>query len=394
MGTKRLLNGNQAAAEAARLAQVQVFPAYPITPEAPLMASLVGAIEQGRLNCRFIRVESEHSAAAAAVGASLAGARTFSATNSQGLALMHELLFASSGLRLPIVMAIVNRALSAPHSRFPDHGDAIAQEASGWLQLYCENNQEALDTVIQAFRVAEDERVLLPAMVNFEGYILGHTKEVVDVPEQGEVDAFLPPYGRVVLDVANPASINTATSPEFYTEYKYRQHAAMQNAAAVISETSQDYAKMVGRDWGGTVDLYRAEDAETLLLAMGSIVSTARLAVDQLRADGKRVGLLKVRAFRPFPAAEIRQAAGLVKALAVIDRDVIFGAGGALYREVQCALAEGGLARPVIGYIAGLGGRDVGVPDLLQVAQATEEAAQLGSVAVPVRWLGLKEQLL
>lgn len=392
MGHKRLLNGNQAAAEAARLAQVQVFPAYPITPEAPLMANLVGAIESGKLNCRFIRVESEHSVAAAAAGASLAGSRVFSATNSQGLALMHELLFVASGLRLPIVMAIVNRALSAPHCRFPDHGDAIAQEASGWLQFYCENNQEVLDTIIQAFRVVEDSRVYLPAMVNFEGYILGHTKEVVEVPEQSAVNAYLPPYERVVLDVNAPAAINTATSHEIYTEYKYRQHTALLGAGAVIEEARRAFAQQFGRDWGGTTQLYKADGAEVLLCVMGSMASSARVAVDRLRAEGVKAGLLKIRVFRPFPAAEVCRAAAEAKALAVVDRDIVYGVGGALYREVQCALGAAGLSRPVSSFVAGLGGRDVRVEDL--VTMARQAASGERGAAQTAGWYGLKEQLL
>ncbi|MCL5026376.1 MAG: pyruvate synthase [Chloroflexi bacterium] len=389
-----LLSGNEATAHAARLARIEVFPVYPITPQAPMINSIVGFIDRGELKCAHKRMESDHSALAGAAGASLVGARAFTASNSQGLALMHELLFYTAGLRLPVVMAIINRALSAPHCRFPDHSDAIAQEATGWLQLYCENNQEVLDTVLQAFRIAEDERVLLPVMVNFEGYILGHTKEVVEVPEQEAVDAFLPAYSRAVVDVEHPAAINTATNGEIYMEYKYLQHRAMQGSLTVVKEVNAEFAERFGRDWGGAVELYRGEDARALLVAMGSAVSTARIAVDEMRAAGQPVGLLKVRSFRPFPADEIRSVAAGVRALAVIDRDIIYGVGGALHREVQWALAGDAVHKPVLSYIAGMGGRDISVADVKAIGQDVLAATEKGSVPMGAHWVGLKADLV
>ncbi|MCL4424626.1 MAG: pyruvate synthase, partial [Firmicutes bacterium] len=268
-----LLNGNQAAAYAARLSRIDVFSGYPITPEAPLMHYLTAMMEQGEPRARFLRMESDHSAMAGAIGAALAGARAFSGTNSQGLAYMSELLFHASGLRLPIVLAVVNRAMSAPHSRFPEWSDALAQETTGWLQLYCENNQEVLDTIIQAYRVAEDERVHLPVMVNYEGYILSHTQEPVDLPDQAEVDAFLPKELKPILDVGYPVAVNTVTSPNIYTEYKFNQHRAMQAAAPVIEEVGRGFAAAFGRRWGGLAEAYRLEGAELALVTMGSLTS-------------------------------------------------------------------------------------------------------------------------
>ena len=390
-----LLTGNQAAAHAARLARVQVFPCYPITPMSPLMTALTGFIDQGQLNAQFIRVESDHSAMAACIGSAASGARTFTASNSQGLALMHELLFVASGLRVPIIMAVVNRAVSAPHCRFPDWGDAIAQEASGWLQLYCENNQEVADTVLQAFKISQDEQVLLPIMVNYEGYILGHTKEPLTLPEQAAVDAFLPAYHRAVIDVEAPRAINTATSHEIYMEYKYAEHRAMVSALPVIEEVGEDYARAFGRDWNGALEPYRCARAEALLVTMGSMVSTARIAVDSLNAAGLPVGLVKVRSFRPFPAEELALLASKAKAVAVIDRDIVYGIGGALQREVTAALAARGVAVPVQGYIAGLGGRDVNAAHLQEIGKEALAIARGQAAAKPdAVWVGLKQELL
>lgn len=393
MATTLQLNGNQAASEAARLARIQVFPAFPITPSYPVMTYVTEMIDRGDLACKFIRVESDHSALAAGVGSSLAGARTFSVTNSQGLAMMHEVLHYASGLRLPIVMAVVNRAVSAPHCRFADHGDAIAQETTGWLQLFCENNQEVLDTVVQAFKIAEDERVLLPVMVNYEGYILGETKQPVSVPEPAEVDRFLPGYGRAVLDVTNPASLNPPTSFDFYTEYKFQQHRAMEAALDVIESVGSDFASQFGRDWGGAVDTYMAEGAEALIVTMGSMAASAREAVERMRVSGKAVGLVKVRSFRPFPLEEMRRWLSGARAVAVVDRNVVYGLGGALYREVLMSLASAGLSRPVLGFVAGLGGRAVTTADMETVAGRALEAAA-GRPGGQVEWLNLRSEIV
>lgn len=368
----RLMDGNLAAAWGARLARVEVLPAYPITPEYPLMEGLIRFIEQGELAARFIRVESDHSAMAACVGASLTGARAFTGTSSQGLAYMSEVLFQASGLRLPIVMCVVNRALHAPHSRWPDHGDTIAQEGSGWLQLYCETAQEVLDTTIQAFRIAQDERVQLPVMVNYEGYIISHTKEPVRLPTQVEVDDFLPMVRRRHLDLENPLAINAAANPEIYWGFKHNQHQAMVGARAVIREVNADYAHRFGRSWGGLAERYRAEGARTLVVTMGSMAATARLSVDRLRTGGRSVGMLKVRALRPFPADELREAAGGAENIVVIDRNCVYGVGGALAREVKAELWESGARPRVAGWIAGLGGSDVGVDAMAEMITASE----------------------
>lgn len=367
-----LLDGNAAAAWGARLSRIEVLPAYPITPEYPLMEHVVRFIERGELECRFIRVESDHSAMAAAVGAALVGARTFTGTASQGLAYMSEVVYQASGLRLPIVMAVVNRALHAPHSRFPDQGDAIAQEGSGWVQLFCENAQEIVDTVIQAFRIAEDPRVRLPVMVNYEGYTLSHTKEPVRVPDGEAAARFAPPRRHRALDMDRPRAINAASPADLYWGYKYNQHRAVSEAAAVIDETSAAFGEAFGRDWGGCLEPYRTEGAELLIVAMGSLASAARVAVDALRADGHRAGLLKVRAFRPFPAEPLWRAvaAAGARVVACVDRNCVFGAGGAVAREVKQALWDGGFAgrTRVASWIAGLGGQEIGWKELCQMS--------------------------
>jgi len=383
-----LLSGNEAAAYAARLAKIEVLSSYPITPAAPAMEKITQFIAEGSLQAKFIRVESDHSALAAALGASLTGARPFLATNSQGLAYMSEVLYHTSGLRQPVVMAVVNRALAAPHSRFPDHGDVIAQETSGWVQLFCENNQEVLDSILEAFRLAEDERMRLPAMVNYESYIQSTTKETVDVPEQEDIDGFLPLKRHKALDVENPMAINTVTSPEFYTDYKYRQDEALKRAPQILEEVDQIYAGLTGKSWGGAVTGYQLEDAELIFVTMGSLVSTARLAVADLRAKGQKAGLLKVRLFRPFPAREIKQSLERAKAVIVLDKNIVFGVGGALAREIRASL-YGISDIPVYSYILGLGGRDVDEKDLEKIYQETEEKLLAGAVSSDYQWYGL-----
>lgn len=387
---RELLNGNEAAAEAARLAKIEVLASYPITPAAPVMERLTGFIARGTLKAKFIRVESDHSALAAAAGAALAGARPLVITNSQGLAYMSEVLYHVSGLRLPVVIAVVNRALAAPHSRFPDHGDVVAQEACGWIQLFCENNQEVLDTLIQAYRLAEDDRVRLPVMVNYESYIQSHTREVVEVPAEEIIDGFLPLNRRAALDVDNPRAVNVVTGPDLYMDYKYRQDAALRGAAEVLAGVSGEYGRLTGRNWGGAVEGYRLQGAEHVLVAMGSLVSTCREAVDRLRAAGEPAGLLKIRAFRPFPVEEVRECLLRVKTVTVLDKNIVYGSGGALAREVRAALYGEPEAPPVFSYIIGLGGRDVTSADVGKMFNLTEEKRRGGATPRAFEWYGLE----
>lgn len=387
---RELLNGNEATALAARLARVEVLASYPITPAAPVMERITSFIDEGSLKAKFIRVESDHSALAAAAGAALAGARALVVTNSQGLAYMSEVLYHVSGLRLPVVMAVVNRALAAPHSRFPDHGDLIAQEACGWIQLVCENNQEVLDTLIQAYRLAEDDRVRLPVMVNYESYIQSHTREIVEIPGEQMIEGFLPLNRKAALDIDNPRAINVVTGPDLYMDYKYRQDLALKEAGKVLAEVSSEYGRVTGRDWGGMTAGYRLEGAEHVLVTMGSLASTCREAVDHLREEGKRAGLLKIRAFRPFPIEEVRESLRGIKTVTVLDKNIVYGSGGALAREMRAALC-GELDIPeVYSYILGLGGRDVTSKDVLEIFGLTEEKWRAGEKPTAYEWYGLE----
>ena len=296
---------------------------------------------------------------------------------------MTEVAYHAAGLRQPIVMAVANRALSAPHSRFPEQGDAISQGANGWIQLFCENNQEVLDNTIQAFKIAEKCR--LPVMVNYEGYLQSHTLEEVSLPEQAQVDQFLPHVREAALDVNNPRGVNTVTSPELYMDYKFHQNEAMNQALTVIGETAAEYGKMTGQSSAGLLDTYCLEGAESVFVLMGSMAGDARIAVDSLRAQGKKVGLIKVRAWRPFPAEELRKVLKGIKLATVLDKNIVFGLGGALGTEVKSVL-YGFEETRVNSYILGLGGRDVTFEEIISVYEASENSngSQSGS-----SWYGL-----
>ena len=378
-----LMTGSEAAAYGAMLARIEVLAYYPITPAFPAMERLSKFIEDGEMNTRFLRVEGDHSALAAALGASLAGSRAFTVTNSQGLLYMTEVMYHTAGLRQPVVMAVANRALSAPHSRFPEQGDAISQDASGWIQLFCENNQEVLDTILQAFKVGETCR--LPVMVNYEGYIQSHTQEEVDIPQQTRVDAFLPFKRVAALDINNPQGINTVTSPDFYMDYKYHQNDAMSQALEAINTVAGEFGREFGRDWAGVIEGYRMDDAEHALVTMGSTVSDGRIVIDALRAEGKKAGLIKIRSFRPFPAAALRAMLKNVKLVTVLDKNIIFGSGGALGNETKAAL-YGNLSVAVKNYIVGLGGRDFRPEEIRQVLVLSEERA---NQTTEYEWFGL-----
>lgn len=368
---KVLITGSEAAALGAKLAKIEVLGYYPITPAFPAMERLSKYIDDGELNCKFIRVESDHSALAAVLGGSLAGARSYTVTNSQGLLLMTEVAYHAAGLRQPIVMGVANRALSAPHSRFPEHGDAVSQGASGWIQLFCENNQDILDNTIQAFRIAELLRT--PVMVNYEGYLQSHTLEEVFVPAQIKVDAFLPLKRQPALDITNPRGVNTVTSPEFYPTYKYKQNEAMLEALNLIPGLAAEYNQEFGAGSGGLVEGYQMEDAEHAIVAMGSIVSTARIFVNEMRKQGKKIGLIKVRTWRPFPAKAILELLQNVRFVTVLDKNIVFGVGGALATDLKAAFY--GLGNMVInGVILGLGGGKCGVSEIQEAVLHTESS--------------------
>lgn len=361
---KLMLKGNEAVAYAMKLARVKVVPAYPITPSTLIPEKISEFVSNGEMDAEFIPVESEHSALSAAVGASATGVRTATATSAQGLALMHEILFIASGMRLPIVMGIGNRALSAPINIWCDHQDTIAERDSGWIQFYAESNQEALDLMLIAFKVAEDERVLLPALVGLDAFFLTHTMEAVDVPEQKDVDEFLgefkPKY--VTLRPESPATLGSFAFPEHYMEFKYAQWLAMENAKKVIDEVFEEFEKRFGRRYR-KIEGYGLEDCDTVIVTMGSMSSTGRFFVKRLRDKGEKVGHVKLTVFRPFPREEFREILKDKTGVLVMDRNVSFGLGGVVYSELCTALYDLSHRPKIYDFIVGLGGRDVTLND-------------------------------
>lgn len=383
---RQVIEGSHGVAEAVRLARVQVVSAYPITPQTHIVERISEFCAGGTLDARFLRVESEHSALAALIGASSSGVRTFTATSSQGLAFMHELLHWASGARLPIVMAEVNRALAPGWNIWTDQTDSLAQRDTGWIQLYCEDGQEVLDTTIQAFCLAE--RVNLPVMVVLDAFFLSHTYEPVDVPAQEDVDRFLPPFHPVFrLDTEHPCAFNQLATPNVYMEMRYSIQQAMESAREAFARIEDSFNDIFGRRYG-SMEAVGTEDAEIILVTSGTVTSTARLVMEDLRSKGVKVGLLKVKLFRPFPREEIRRAVSGVSRIAVVDRNFSFGASGIFAQEVRAALCNVHDRPTVFGYVCGLGGRDVTTDLLAEIVQRTRNATGPDPEDV---WIGLAE---
>ncbi|MBI5630703.1 MAG: pyruvate ferredoxin oxidoreductase [Elusimicrobia bacterium] len=375
---KKVLMGNHAAAVAAKLARVQVAAGYPITPQTQAFELLAEMKASGEFAGQFIAAESEHSVMAAILGAATAGARTFTATSSQGLAYMHELLHWVAGARLPAVMIDVNRALAAPWNLWTDQTDSLSQRDTGWMQFYCSNNQEILDTVLMSFKIAE--RVMLPAMVVLDGFTLSHSYEPVDVPSQEDVDAFLPPFNpEFSLDPKRPRTFGALVGPREYLRLRRRMAADMAEAEDVIEEVGQEFGRAFGRSYG-QLETYRCEDAETVLVTSGAVGSTAVAAVNALRERGLAAGNLRLRSFRPFPAKALRAFVRPGLRLAVVDRNYSPGAGGIFAQEIKAALrpASGICVR---GTVAGLGGGDITVELLQEVWRRAHDAPLSASEA-------------
>jgi 2-oxoisovalerate ferredoxin oxidoreductase alpha subunit len=368
---KQVVTGNHTVSHAARVGRAQVVSAYPITPQTQVVEKISEFVAEGIMDAKFIKVESEHSAMVACIGAAAAGARTFTATSAQGLALMHEVLHWAANARLPVVLANINRAMGPPWTIWTDQIDSLSQRDTGWMQFYAESNQDILDSILISFKVAE--RVLLPAMVILEAFFLSHTAEPVDFPEQEEVDRFLPPrVATHTVDPEDPAAFGGLTGPDHYYELKYMEHNAMLEAKDVIVQTAQEYGDVTGRYYK-MADPYRCEDAETVLVVSGGVASTVKDAVDEARAAGKKLGSLKMWTFRPFPREDVRELLLGRKRVAVVDRNISFGQEGIFCNEVKASLYGQDGAPPVLGFIAGLGGRDVKVRDLLAIAEAAEK---------------------
>lgn len=385
---KRVITGDHAVAIGAKLCRVEVVPAFPITPQTLIIEHIADFINDGELDAKFLTMESEHSVMSAAAAASAAGARVFTATSSQGLAFMHEMLYATAPFRLPVVMPDASRTLAGPPGIWCEYNDSMGARDSGWLQLYVEDNQEALDMVIQSFRIAEDKRVLLPVMPCLDGFVLTHTVEPVDVPEQEKVDSFLPSYKPdIILDPDRPAMIGTFMPAEYIMELRRQTAGAVESSKEVIREINSKFAKEFGRDYGGLIDTYRMDDADIALITMGTVTSTSREVVDDLRQKGEKAGLIKLRFFRPFPSEELKKAVAQVSALGVFDRSISYHGGGQVYNEVRSALF--GMTIPVINHLAGLGGRDVTEEQVMKMFELTRKAAK-GEKVKEINWHGTR----
>jgi len=389
---KMVIQGNMATAHAARLARTEVIPAYPITPSTLFPEKISSFIANGEMKCQFIKCESEHSAMSACIGASAAGARTATATSSQGLALMHELLFVAAGMRLPIVMAVANRTLSAPLNIWCDHQDSMSERDSGWLQFYGETNQEVLDLMLMAFRISEDHRVLLPSMVCLDAFVLTHTVENVDLPDITEVDEFLPPLKPrfVALDPERPMTVGAFVNPDYYMEFRENAHESLAESYKVIDEVFEGFYRKFGRRCS-RVSEYRTEDAEIILVTIGSMTGTARVAVDRMREKGEKVGLVKVTCYRPFPFKEVTDLAKRAKVVAIVERNISLGVCGAVYADFCAATANLSDKARVYDYIIGLGGRDILVSDFEKIVQSAKQAYARNKV-FHLEWINVKKE--
>lgn len=365
MSEKLFVSGDEAVALAVRQVKPHVIAAYPITPQTIVVERLSDFVEDGSLESQYLYVESEHSAMTACLGSCGMGARTFTATSSQGLLYMVECLHYAAGCRFPIVMMNANRSTAAPWSIYNDQRDSLSQLETGWIQLYAENAQEAFDMVIQAYRIAEDPDVMLPVMVNLDGFVLTHTYELVELADQAKVDAFLPykPYATA-MDLENPKATCITAGPQYNAEFRYQQHVATMNAAAKIVAADKDFGEVFGRSWGGMVDSYQCEDADAIIITLGSVAGTVRCVVDEYRANGKKVGLVKIRCMRPFPSEEILDLVKGAKAVGVLEKDISFGFEGVVYTDVNSAMKAADVTIPTANYVGGLGGRSISKDDI------------------------------
>ncbi|HOO91817.1 MAG TPA: transketolase C-terminal domain-containing protein [Syntrophales bacterium] len=397
MNNVRIITGNEAAAQAVKLAKPGVIAAYPITPQTSLAEVLSEYIEKGELKAEYVRVESEHSSLTVCISASTVGARVFTATSSNGLLYMHEQLHWAAGSRLPIVMCCVNRGVGAPWSIFNDQQDSFSQRDTGWIQIYCRDNQEILDTVIQAYRIAEE--VYIPVMVCYDGFTLSHTMMPVEIPDSGLIEKYLPPYKpHTFLTSDDPVTINPVFFPyrrenskgvlcDGYMEMRYKLHAAFEKARTTIPEASKAWAKLTGRDHGGMIWEYKTEDAELVLTGMGSIANEATVAADILRDEGIKAGVVGIRAFRPFPKEEVAQVFRKAQVIVVFEKCFSYGYEGGLCSDLKASLYGTGITAPIHNYIVGLGGRDVKTGELVEAARVTFNAVGSGETDNKTIWL-------
>jgi pyruvate/2-oxoacid:ferredoxin oxidoreductase alpha subunit len=400
----KLLTGNHAAAHAFRQAKVGVVSAYPITPQSPVVEKIAEFISKGKLKARFVKVESEHSALAVCCAASATGSRVGTATSSHGLMLMYEMLPWASGNRLPIVINLATRATGAPWSVWTDHQDFFTIRDVGWIQLFCENNQEIYDTNIQAFKIAEDPRNFIPVIVGYDGYILSHTMMPVVLENQEDIDAFLPPLKHHInlSNISVVKGIDPVTTPHVrdrgvegtapgYFEYRYALQKALENSIDIIKEVHNEYAEKFGRAYGnGVYKTFRADDADTLIFAMGSVGAQARIAVERLREEGLKIGLVSLKLFRPYPAKELRDYFKTKKNIIVFDRDIGYGYEGVLSYELKSALYNLPDSPFIKGFIVGLGGRDITTDQIIKGVKIALQQKEKGIISHNTEFLGLK----
>jgi len=382
---KKVITGNQAVAYGVILSRVDVISAYPITPQTTIVEELSELIANGRLNTRFLKVESEHSAMAALIGASTGGVRCFTATSSHGLAYMHEMLHWASGARLPIVLVNVNRAIAPPWNIWSDQSDSLSQRDTGWIQLYCENNQEVLDTVLQAYRIAES--VKLPVMVVLDAYVLSHTSEPVEIPTMEEVDPFLLPYcPEYAIDTREPMAFSMIATPECFLEFRYKLQKAMEQVPEIAKKVDDEFRSRFGRGYG-SLERY-GKEAEILMMTSGTVTGTSRIVVQKLIEKGVSVAGIKIKRFRPFPSEEIYEEVKGAKKVAVIDRNLSAGVGGIFAHELKASLYSREERPQVFGFISGLGGRDI-TPELIE--EAIQYTIDHPRPEEEIMWLGLKK---
>jgi len=386
---KKVLEGNHAISWGVQASDVKVISAYPITPQTQIVELLSEMCSSGALPARYIKVESEHSAMAAVIGAAAAGSRAFTATSSQGLLLMHEMLHWAAGARVPVVMANVNRAVGPPWNIWTDQNDSLSQRDTGWLQIYCESNQEVFDTTLHAYRIAEE--VSLPVMLVLDAFFLSHTSEIVDVFDVEEGRRYLPPFTPVeFLDPSQPKAFGNLAAPDSYYELRYKIDQDMRRALDVARRADDDFHRLFGRRYG-LVEEYRTEDADTILVTSGTVTSTARVVVDARRERGERIGLLKMRLLRPFPDADVRRVLGRARKVAVIDRNIGFSVGGIWGQEIKSSLWPLGKPIALFNFIAGIGGRDVTPAVIEEIADIT---AAVDRPEWDVYWIGVKDDEL
>ena len=392
MGIRERLSGNEASATAMKQINPDVVAAFPITPSTEIPQYFSTFVSNGQVDTEFVAVESEHSAMSACIGAEAAGARAMTATSANGLSLMWEMIYIASSLRLPIVMSLVNRAVSGPLNIHNDHSDAMGVRDSGWIQLFSENNQEAYDNLIMAHRIAENKDVLLPLMVCQDGFITSHSIENIELIEDDKVKEFVGKYKpeHYLLDDKNPMAIGPLDLQAYLFEHKRQQAEAMKNAKKVILDVAKDFEKLTGRKYG-FFEEYKLDDAEIAIVCMNSTAGTAKYTIDRLREKGIKAGLLKVRVFRPFPGEEIAEALKNVKAIAVLDKaDSLNAAGGALYEDVVTGLYNSKISIPTVNYVYGIGGRDTKSDDIEKVFNDLSEIVRDGKVDNHYRYLGVR----